>query len=660
MTFSKILIANRGEIACRIIRTARSSGYATVAVFSEADYQARHVALADMAVALPGSAVQHTYLHAERILQAALQSGAQAIHPGYGFLSENAEFARACQAAGLVFIGPDPEAMALMGSKRQAKIAMMAAGVPCVPGYEGGEQTDERFINEAQRIGYPVMIKASAGGGGRGMRKVDAPEHLQESLQTARSEARHAFGNDELILEKAVIDPRHVEIQIFADRQGHCIYLGERDCSIQRRHQKVVEEAPCPVMTPALRHQMGSAAVAAAQSCHYVGAGTVEFLLDSNGAFYFLEMNTRLQVEHPVTEMITGLDLVDWQLRIAAGEDLPLTQEQVQLRGHAIEVRFYAEDPAQEFLPQTGPIDYFATACGESIRTDHGIVQDTQVSAFYDPMLAKIIAWGESRQEACRRLTRAVEETHLAGVPHNQGFLLDVLRHPAFINGHTHTGFINEHLSTAVSLRPPAATASDFAMAALLALPQSTWQSGWRSGADLPSLIVLQQDTRQETIHIQAGESGRFTLRLTDHETLCQVIERQTHVLIYQIGSLRQRLHYHVQPSAQRIDLFGHQGVISFYNISHRRSQSNLVQGSGSLTAPMDGQISSIRVSVGQRVERGTVLMILEAMKMEHPIRADREGVVVSISVSNATQVKKRQLLITLGEESPAPLKSAT
>lgn len=392
MKFSKVLIANRGEIAVRVMQTAKAMGYQTVAVYSDADRHARHVQEADEAVYIGASKVSESYLSITKIIDACKKTGADAVHPGYGFLSENTDFAQACIDNQITFIGPTASAIELMGSKRLSKIAMIEAGVPCVPGYEGDRQDLEYLADQAEQIGFPIMVKASAGGGGRGMRLVQQATELIEALQTARSEAENAFGSGELILEKAVIAPRHVEIQIFGDTHGNYVYLFERDCSIQRRHQKVVEEAPCPVMTPELRLQMGEAAVAAAKACAYVGAGTVEFLLDASGAFYFLEMNTRLQVEHPVTELITGLDLVEWQLRVANGEHLPLQQHELTLNGHAIEVRLYAEDPRQDFLPQTGQVLRWQPATLPNVRIDHGILATDEVSPFYDPMVAKVIA----------------------------------------------------------------------------------------------------------------------------------------------------------------------------------------------------------------------------------------------------------------------------
>lgn len=481
--FTKILIANRGEIACRIQRTAQALGYRTVAVYSDADTHALHVQMADEAVNIGPAPVQQSYLNITAILDAARRTGADAIHPGYGFLSENPDFARACQNAHIVFIGPSSEAIELMGSKRLSKIAMLDAGVPCIAGYQGSAQDDATLQQEAERIGFPLMIKASAGGGGRGMRLVHQPEQLLEQLRTARSEAMNAFGSDELILEQALIDPRHVEVQVFGDRHGNLIYLGERDCSIQRRHQKVIEEAPCPVMTPELRQAMGDAALKAGRAVSYVGAGTVEFLLDRNGRFYFLEMNTRLQVEHPVTELTTGLDLVAWQLHIAAGQPLPLAQADVVLSGHAMEVRLYAEDPAQGFLPQTGDVlRWEPAAC---VRIDHGLREDETISPFYDPMLGKIIAHGATREEARRKLLRAVEDTVLLGVTTNQRFLVDLLKQPDFIAGNFSTAFIAEHFG---QLPPQAPSTEQLSLAAALFYQYSANQhpEAWRDGATPP------------------------------------------------------------------------------------------------------------------------------------------------------------------------------
>ncbi|MFY0534783.1 acetyl-CoA carboxylase biotin carboxylase subunit [Nannocystis pusilla] len=459
MTFSTILIANRGEIACRIIRTAHALGYRTVAVYSDADAGAPHVGLADRAVRIGPPPVRESYLNVAALIAAAKQAGADAVHPGYGFLSENDGFAQAVLDAGLVFIGPSPAAIRAMGNKAAAKRAMIAAGVPCIPGFQDSSEAGQsagRLAAEAERIGLPLLIKAAAGGGGRGMRMVRDWDGLPAALASARSEAESAFGSGELILERAITSGRHVEIQVFGDSHGHAIHLGERDCSVQRRHQKVVEESPSPAVSPALRAEMGAAAVLAARSIDYVGAGTVEFMLDADGKFYFLEMNTRLQVEHPVTELVTGLDLVAWQLRVAAGEPLPLTQEQIELRGHAIEVRLYAEDPYAGYLPQAGEVVAWQPASGDGVRVDHGLHRQQTVSPFYDPMIAKVITYGRTRDEARRRLVSALGRSVLLGLPNNKRFLADILEHPVFAAGGATTRFLDEHLPAPARPEPDA------------------------------------------------------------------------------------------------------------------------------------------------------------------------------------------------------------
>ena len=517
----KILIANRGEIACRIQRTAQALGYRTVAVFSDADADALHVQMADQAVNIGPAPVQQSYLNIPAILDAARRSGADAIHPGYGFLSENAGFARACAEAGLTFIGPSAEAIELMGSKRLSKIAMLDAGVPCIAGYQGAAQDDATLLREAEHIGYPLMIKASAGGGGRGMRLVHSAADLPAQLRTARSEAMSAFGSDELILEQALIEPRHVEVQVFGDQHGQLIYLGERDCSVQRRHQKVIEEAPCPVMTGELRQAMGEAALKGGRAVNYVGAGTVEFLLDARGQFYFLEMNTRLQVEHPVTELITGLDLVAWQLLVAEGQPLPLTQDQVVLDGHAMEVRLYAEDPAQDFLPQTGRVTAWEPALQPGTRIDHGLYEGQSISPFYDPMLGKLIAHGATREEARRKLLRAVQDSVLLGVQSNQRLLASLLQHPQFIRGEFSTAFIPEYFSDHPSLHRYVPSAEQLAMAVVLfyqaaAQGHHTSLKGWRNNASVPLHYRLGLDDQDWTLQLHAGRDGCFQVQVLE------------------------------------------------------------------------------------------------------------------------------------------------
>ncbi|MDN5939665.1 MAG: acetyl-CoA carboxylase biotin carboxylase subunit, partial [Salinisphaera sp.] len=499
-----VLVANRGEIAVRVLRGAARMGYHTVAVYSDADAGALHVRVADQAVRIGPPPAAESYLDAAAIIAAAKAAGADAIHPCYGFLAENADFARAVEAAGLVFVGPSPEAIDLMGNKRAAKERMEAAGVPCVPGYrskKGSSARVDTLRKKAVEIGFPVMIKAAAGGGGRGMRLVEDEAEIADAIKSARSEAKSAFGDDEIILEKAVTGARHVEIQVLADAHGNVIHLGERDCSIQRRYQKVVEESPCPVVTPKLRRAMGEAAVAAAKAIDYRGAGTVEFLLGADGAFYFMEMNTRLQVEHPVTELVTGIDLVEWQLRVAAGETLAMGQDEITLTGHAIEVRLCAEEPANGFLPQTGPILAWHAPAGEGIRVDHGVLDGGEVSPFYDSMQAKLIAYGPNRETARRRLLQALDDCVFLGLPTNRDFLRLILAHPQFAGGKFDTGFVPAYFFDPAAALPEPDSRHHSLAAALFfhanaeALAASAGLSreltAWRNSNDTPTTVVL-------------------------------------------------------------------------------------------------------------------------------------------------------------------------
>ncbi|WP_374980374.1 geranyl-CoA carboxylase subunit apha [Pseudomonas solani] len=658
-SFNKILIANRGEIACRVMRTAQQLGYRTVAVYSEADSEARHVQLADEAVCIGPAQVAQSYLSIEAIIAAARRTGADAVHPGYGFLSENAEFARACEAAGIVFIGPTVEAIHLMGSKRLSKIAMLDAQVPCIPGYEGAEQDDATLAREAERIGYPLMIKASAGGGGRGMRLVHEAAELAAQIRTARSEAQNAFGSGELILERAVIRPRHVEIQVFGDQHGNIVYLGERDCSVQRRHQKVVEEAPCPVMTPELRRAMGEAAVKAARTVNYVGAGTVEFLLDASGDFYFLEMNTRLQVEHPVTELITGQDLVAWQIRVAEGQPLPLAQDEIRLDGHAMEVRLYAEDPASNFLPQTGEVLRWEPSELPGIRIDHGLVEGQPVTPFYDPMLAKVIAWGATRDEARRKLVRAVEDCVLLGVNGNQRFLANLLAHPEFAAGHATTAFIGEHFSDDPSLRAHAPSATELATAAAL-LYQASAESrahqaglaGWRSAGSAPWRFVLRHGEQKLAVELSVLEAGvrpRLQARVGDSEVAIALLRADGRWATLELGGVRRRVAYH--HSAGRLWLYGQHGNLELLDVTHEPAGGLNAASSGTVKAPMDGAIVDVLVGEGERVAKGQLLVVLEAMKMEHPLKAGIDGVIRRVQVTAGDQVKNRQVLVEVEEQ---------
>ncbi|MDB9694314.1 acetyl-CoA carboxylase biotin carboxylase subunit, partial [Acinetobacter nosocomialis] len=609
MKFSKILVANRGEIAVRVMQTAKAMGYQTVAVYSDADRNARHVQEADEAVYIGASKVSESYLSIAKIIEACKKTGADAVHPGYGFLSENTDFAQACIDNQITFIGPTASAIELMGSKRLSKIAMIEAGVPCVPGYEGDRQDLEYLAAQAEQIGFPIMVKASAGGGGRGMRLVQQASELIEALQTARSEAENAFGSGELILEKAVIAPRHVEIQVFGDTHGNYVYLFERDCSIQRRHQKVVEEAPCPVMTPELRQQMGEAAVAAAKACAYVGAGTVEFLLDASGAFYFLEMNTRLQVEHPVTELITGLDLVEWQLRVANGEHLPLKQQELNFNGHAIEVRLYAEDPRQDFLPQTGKVLRWKPATLPNVRIDHGMLATDEVSPFYDPMVAKVIAYGKTRQDAIRLLARAVDDSVLLGVNSNKQFLINLLRHPVVVGGDTNTAFIQQHFQNDPSLHHQVLSLETLAIAAAL-FSQNKGTAVWQTGLGVPLPLKLQIADQQIQLQV-SSVNNTFTAQFCDQSVCIDVLERTPEYLVYLIDGIRRRVQYVLDSDQLYLDRDN--GNIVIRNVTYAAPEATDVTGDGKIRAPMDGAVVNILVNKGDQVVRGQTLLDLKS-----------------------------------------------
>ncbi len=658
--FEKILIANRGEIACRIIRTARDMGYRTVAVYSEADAEARHVRLADTAVPIGPAPVGESYLNADRLIAAARVSGADAVHPGYGFLSENADFARRCADAGLTFVGPPAEAIELMGSKRLSKRAMIAAGVPCIPGYEGDDQSDARLRAEAEKIGFPLMVKASAGGGGRGMRLVDDPATLAEHLAAARSEARSAFGSGALILERALTQPRHIEIQVFADDHGHVVHLGERDCSVQRRHQKIIEEAPSPFVTPDLRAAMGAAAVNAARVCGYRGAGTVEFLVDGDGRYYFLEMNTRLQVEHPVTELVTGLDLVEWQLRVAAGEPLPLTQEQIALNGWAIEARLYAEDPRHDFLPQTGRVLAWEPAAGPGLRVDHGLRAGQVVSPHYDPMLAKIVAHGATRDAARRRLARAVEDTLLLGVTSNKGFLAGILRHPVFAAGGATTAFLADHFAGQDSLTPAppplrlrALAAALFHVAAARRNAGAAGLTGWRNSAAAPWRYRLDCDGEHHDLTLTVDRHAphpRCVVRAGEDADVIELIAVEDGRCTYLADGVRRVIRFAFDGDALHLD--GPLGAIAFRDVTHAAPGADKdAAGSGRIAAPMDGRIVAMHATPGARVHRGQTLAVLEAMKMEHRLASDVDGVVAEVTAAAGDQVRIRQILVTVTPE---------
>lgn len=656
--FDSVLVANRGEIACRIIRSARAQGYRTVAVYSEADLGAPHVSMADEAVLIGPPPAKDSYLDMQRILAAARRTGAEAIHPGYGFLSENADFAQACAAAGLVFIGPSPAAINAMGNKGESKRRMLAAGVPCIPGYQDRDQSDEALLAAARRIGAPLMVKAAAGGGGRGMRLVEDLDTFSECLASARSEAENAFGSPELILEKAVLQPRHVEVQVFGDHHGNVIHLGERDCSVQRRHQKVIEEAPCPVMIPDLRAAMGEAAVNAARSIDYHGAGTVEFLLDGDSGFYFLEMNTRLQVEHPVTEMVTGLDLVKLQFDVAQGKPLPITQDEVQLTGHAIEVRLYAEDAQADFLPASGTAHLWQPPSGEGIRVDHGLMQGQEVSPFYDPMIAKIITHGPDRDSALRRLRRALERTALMGFETNREFLLAALNSKRFAAGDATTAFIAEDFPDGF-----VAAEASFEHAVIAACLQhldarsdseqcmiapTHELSGWSGVQPLATPIRYEGDHEPWDLYVEALGGDRYRVRAAEQEYEVEwLLEDSAGRARVSIDGIQKNLAYCLLERGNvAVQLNGL--CRSFTNRLALTGSDSTSAGSGILTAPMHGNVMKILVSVGDTVGAGDGLAVMEAMKMEHKLTAEVPGKVVDIQVNEGEQIAAGATLLVI------------
>jgi len=665
--FTKILIANRGEIACRVAATARRLGIRTVAVYSEADAGAKHVAVCDEAVLIGPAAAKDSYLRGDRIIEVAMAHGAQAIHPGYGFLSENAEFAEACAAAGLVFIGPPGSSMRAMGSKSAAKQLMEGARVPLVPGYHGDDQDPALLQREADRIGYPVLLKASAGGGGKGMRVVERSEDFQAALASCKREAISSFGDDKVLVEKYLQRPRHIEIQVFADTHGNCVYLHERDCSVQRRHQKVLEEAPAPGMPPERRAAMGEAAVAAARAVGYVGAGTVEFIANQDGSFYFMEMNTRLQVEHPVTEMITGTDLVEWQLRVAFGEPLPKQQHELAIHGHAIEARVYAENPEKGFLPSIGTLHYMATPAHvafelggtaglpAAVRIDSGVREGDAISPFYDPMIAKLIVWGADRAQALARMAQALSEFHIVGLATNIAFLKRLVEGQAFASADLDTSLIERNSATLFPAAGPAPVGVlALAAAALLAdeqgrtvsgQPADPWTHthGWRMNgtyrrqlsftdeyavATLGSKVyalgvtyhpkgwTLDLDGNKHALAPVARSGSRHALRLDGH-AVQGTVRREGELVHVFSGGLHHVLAWE--------DPLAHAG-------EHEAA-------GGRLTAPMPGKVVAVIASGGQQVKKGEPLVIMEAMKMEHTIAAPSDGLVEEILYQVGDQV---------------------
>ncbi len=655
-SFSTVLVANRGEIACRVIRSAKSLGYRTVAVYSEADADALHVRLADVATCIGPAPVKESYLSVDALLAAARRTGADAVHPGYGFLSENDAFAKACEDAGLVFIGPPPAAILAMGNKAQSKRLMIEAQVPTIPGWQGEDQSESALEAAAVQVGFPLLIKAAAGGGGRGMRLVHAADEFLAALRTARAEAENAFGSGEVLLERALLEARHVEIQVFADKHGNVVHLGERDCSIQRRHQKIVEEAPSPAVSHDLRTRMGAAGAAAAKSIGYVGAGTVEFLLDKDGSFYFLEMNTRLQVEHPVTEMVTGLDLVALQLRVAAGEALPFTQEQVRLDGHAMEVRLYAEDPYGGFLPQTGRILRFVPGVEGSVegrvthgmRIDHGLVEGQEVSPWYDPMLAKLIAWGKDREEARRRLQRLLVETTLLGTTTNKTFLTDVLAHPAFVAGEATTKFIPTHFTKEGRDCPDAPAVPAYLRAVAAALLSQRDVRSFVRGTSGASAWTLRMATRGEKVDASVRiTSPRDVVVSFGAESIpLRLVEQTETELRVVVDEVLRTVRY--AKAGDQVHLDSEGASVSFEEVRAYEIRREGAGGDGRILAPMNGRIVSVHTEVGATVKRGDLLVVLEAMKMQHQVLADLDGTVTELLVAANDQVATKKLLVQI------------
>jgi len=661
--FNKILIANRGEIACRIMRTARKMGVNTVAVYSDADRDALHVSMADEAVNIGPAPPRESYLCGEKIIDACKATDAGAVHPGYGFLSENADFARLCLENGIVFIGPPAAAIEAMGSKSSAKSIMGDAGVPLVPGYHEADQSAGRLARAAAETGYPVLLKAVAGGGGKGMRLVQEEAEFGEALAAAKREAASSFGNDDMLVEKYLSRPRHVEVQVFCDRHDHAVYLFERDCSVQRRHQKVIEEAPAPGMKEPLRRQMGEAAVLAARAIGYEGAGTVEFLLDADGAFYFMEMNTRLQVEHPVTEMITGQDLVEWQMRVAAGEPLPLEQKQLQIHGHAFEARIYAEDPDNDFLPATGSLVYLQPPPeSRHVRVDTGVLQGDEVSVYYDPMIAKLVTWDENRERALGRLARALSEYRISGLTTNISFLYNLATSEPFVKADLDTQFIEKHHDSLFHTSNDARV-RDLPLASLYLLLRmeqsgrdrasgddlfSPWNSSnaWRLNEPaIHSGAIVLNGTEYDVpvVEVGSGDQRRFRIS-TAGKTVLATGELKGNELYADIDGYRQRVV--VVPHDGMFTLFSPGGAMQFALAHPDYGEDDGHSGAAAFAAPMHGVVVKRLVEAGAMIEKDQPLIIMEAMKMEHTIRAPGDGTVTEFYFEAGDQVSGGEELL--------------
>ncbi|MGT2474504.1 acetyl/propionyl/methylcrotonyl-CoA carboxylase subunit alpha [Paraburkholderia terrae] len=669
--FNKILIANRGEIACRVAATCKRLGITSVAVYSDADANAKHVAACDEAVHIGGSTAAESYLRVERIIEAAIATGAQAVHPGYGFLSENEDFAHACEKAGIAFIGPPVEAIAAMGSKAAAKALMHSAAVPLVPGYHGDDQNADMLHRQADEIGYPVLLKASAGGGGKGMRVVTRTEEFDAALASCKREAASSFGNDRVLIEKYLTRPRHVEVQVFADKHGGAVYLFDRDCSVQRRHQKVLEEAPAPGLQPHVRRAMGEAAVAAARAVNYVGAGTVEFIMTEGGEFYFMEMNTRLQVEHPVTEMVTGLDLVEWQLRVAAGEPLPLAQDQLRVEGHAIEARIYAEHPARGFLPSTGTlkhlrmpegVEFSLGAGGERapVRIDSGVREGDTITPFYDPMIAKLIVHGASREEALKRMSQALRGCEVVGPHTNVEFLQRIVASVPFSTGDLDTGLIERHHDALFApVKKPFVEALALACGALLtreggvAHGASPWDalSHWRLNGGYSQTLNWRDVEKEAAFAVVFSRDGET--RTLTHDGRTEPFKGWTGAGKHEYGATIGDAHVtgRVFIDGDTFHVFCRGDALAFEWQNLLAHAADAEHGEGRLTAPMPGKVIAVLVEQGAVVEKGQPLIVMEAMKMEHTIGAPTAGKVAEVLYAVGDQVTDGAQLLVLDVE---------
>ncbi|WP_315780610.1 MULTISPECIES: acetyl-CoA carboxylase biotin carboxylase subunit [unclassified Bradyrhizobium] len=644
--FHKVLIANRGEIALRVMRTARRLGHGVVAVYSDADADAPHVRLADQAVRIGAPPPAQSYLNIPAIIAAAKATGADAVHPGYGFLAENEDFAQACKEAGLVFVGPSPEAIQAMGNKAGAKTIMQCAGVPCVPGYQGEDQGDEAMLCEARRIGFPVMIKAVAGGGGRGMRLVRDAEAFPDLLRSARSEAAAAFGDGTVILEKAIANPRHIEIQVFGDSHGNAVHLGERDCSVQRRHQKLIEEAPSPAVGPELRARMGAVAVQAIKALGYEGAGTLEFLLDGDGQFYFMEMNTRLQVEHPVTEALTGLDLVEWQLRVAAGEPLPLRQEEICFVGHAIEVRLCSEDADHDFMPQSGRMALWQMP--EALRVEHALESGAEIPPDYDSMIAKLISHGRTREESRARLIAGLEQAIALGVTTNRSFLTSCLRHPAFAAGKATTAFIAAHRD---ELRASGVESSTVALAALLLSVSHPLAHPVRSGRSLaaafatPLRFEIGGEVRE--CELLRERDGTFRVMQDGAEHRCEIVSLAADTVRVRLAGILESARF--ARDGDRLFVQHRGQTLQIHDLTLARPQSTAAAGGdGKVRAALNGRVVAVLVKPGDEVAAGQPVLTLEAMKMEHVHTSGIAGTVAAIEVAEGDQVTTGRIVVEI------------